>query len=518
MRSTLVLCVTLGVLSPVSRAQERIWYADGTKDMEGFGTAFDFVQDLDADGLKELLIGVPGRYCSSTNLPDGVADLFSIPGGQLNEWCGEEELLGNTVTALGDVDLDGVDDLMLGAPSYDDPSLGSDSGRVFVISARTGAQLLEVRGNDPGIAFGNAIAGLPDYDGDGYPEMLVAACGYSSARGEVYVLSTKDGSTLRRYEGAADGFRYGSNVAALGDVDADGVSDYAIQAWLNFFGGGQKGRVYVYSGATGALLWKVTGIANSDRLGTSIADGGDIDGDGHADVLCGGEIGLSTNGHLDAYSGTTGALLLRIEGDQVGERFGYSCDMVGDANGDGVGDYLAGAIANKHDGNNAGRATLFSGKTLRPIYTFYPGYNGAGFGWKVRGGFDFNHDGINDFVISAPYSRNYPPKGGRVSIFAGNDLYLQADESNPLPGDFVTFDTRGGAPGSFAELVLVDINGTLMFAPLDYGFLDANGELASTLCVPDDASGLEFTLISYAVKLTHRPKWNDSSPVVISVQ
>ncbi len=309
MRSTLVLFVTLGVLSPVSRAQDRIWYADG-KDGEAFGTAFDFVPDLDADGFKELLIGVPGRYCSSTNLPDGGADLFSISGGQLNEWCGDEELLGTTVTALGDVDLDGVDDHILGALSYDDPSLGSDSGRVFVISARTGAQLLEVRGNNPGIAFGNAIAGLPDYDGDGYPEMLVAAYGYSSAQGEVYVLSTKDGSTLRRYEGIADGFQYGSNVAALGDVDADGVRDYAVQARLPILGLEEKGRVYVYSGATGALLWKVTGIAKYDRLGTSIAEGGDIDGDGHADVLCGGEqssTGVDARGHFDGYSGATGA-------------------------------------------------------------------------------------------------------------------------------------------------------------------------------------------------------------------
>ncbi len=192
--------------------------------------------------------------------------------------------------------------------------------------------------------------------------------------------------------------------------------------------------------------------------------------------------------------------------------------MVGDVNGDGINDYLAGAIANKHDGNNAGRAILFSGNTLRPVYTFYPGYSGGGFGWRVRGGFDFNHDGINDFVISAPYSRSYPPKGGRVSIFAGNDLYLQVDDDNPLPGAAVTFDTRGGDPGAFAELVLIDINGTPMFEPLILDFLDANGELSTTLGVPDDVGGMDFTLISYARKTTHKPRWNDSSPVVISVQ
>ncbi len=502
------------VLSPASRAQDRIWHIDGENDMDAVGTRLDFLSDLDGDGLQELLIGSYTHQCDPNVFPpDGIAYEHSIVGGVLDEWCGEAEGISLGLTALQDVDGDGIQDFALGGPAFEDPNLGPSTGRVRVFSARTGAQLLEVRGELPDISFGQSIAGLPDLDGDGYPELLASAPGYSSGAGYVKVVSTKDGAILRQHFGALPFGRFGNIVAAIGDVDQDGVSDYAVHARF----ASQRGRVSVYSAATGVLLWKVTGSYTSDFLGISISDGGDIDGDGCADVICGGQAGSSNGGHLDAYSGKTGALLFRIDAWSALEQFGWSCDMVGDANGDGVGDYLVGAIGNKHDGHMAGRATLYSGKSLRPIYTFYPGYSNALLGGTVRGGVDFNRDGINDFVVAA-VGNGWPAIGGRVSIFAGNDLYLQADDTNPLPGDFITFDTRGGSAGAFAELVLVDMNGTSVFAPVDFGFLDVNGEFSSTLCVPDDASGLDFTLISYAVKLTHKPKWNDSSAVVISVQ
>jgi len=515
MKPMLKSCSALMLLAPVAVAQERIWYANGEDDLDQLGNVIEILPDLDGDGSPELIVGAWGHHCVPGSSPaDGIAYEFSATGAQLNEWCGEEEGLPTSVTTLQDVDGDGVRDFVLGGPFYEDPKLGPSSGRVHVYSARTGAQILELKGDMPDISFGKALAGLPDLDGDGYPELLVGSSGYSSGRGKVWVISTKDGSTLRTHVGPHSFSQYGRVVAALGDVDADGTDDYVVHADLSF----QKGRIYVYSGATGAELWRVTGFYDTDFLGISISDGGDIDGDGYADLIAGGLAGSTNGGHLDGYSGKTGKLLFRIDAVEAFELFGWSCDMVGDANADGVGDYLVGARDNSHDGRAAGRATLYSGSTLRPIYTFYPGYNQAGFGLAVRGGADFNGDGINDFIISSPYDNPWRHPGGRVSIFADNDLYLQADDTNPLPGAFVTFDTRGGIPGSFAELVLVDVNGTSVFAPLDYGFLDANGELASTLCVPDDATGLDFTVISYAVKLTHRPKWNDSSPVVISVQ
>ncbi len=351
--------------------------------------------------------------------------------------------------------------------------------------------------------------------------MLVGAPGYSGGRGEAFVLSTKDGSTLRIYSGEGSFNHFGENVAVLGDVDGDGIGDYAIHAQLDLSHDGNKGRVYVYSGATGAELWTVTGVIKYDLLGISMSDGGDIDGDGCADVLCGGNSTPTANdgrGHFDGYSGKSGALLFRIEGTEPGELFGWSCDMVGDANDDGVGDYLVGAPFNSHVGVNAGRATLYSGKTLRSIYTFYPGYDYGAFGWTVRGGADFNGNGINDFVIAAPATRFKKPVGGRVGVYAGNDLYLQPDIKDPSPGEFVTFDIRGGDPGSFAELVLVDISGTPMFEPLVLDILDVNGELSSTLCVPDEAAGLDFTFIAYARKNDRKPRWVDSGTPVISVQ
>ncbi len=498
------------------KAQDRIWYADGAALYDDFGWDLDVLPDLDADGVPELLIGARGHSCGGFR--DGTAYEFSGVGVELDHWCGDKEYLGWSVAALGDVDQDGVGDIAVGAPWYWDPVKGKDTGRAFVISTETGATLLELNGEIQYNEFGKQLAGISDLDGDGYPELLVGAPGHGpGGEGAVYVISTRDGSTLRVHYGVDSQDYLGMSVAALGDVDGDGVKDYAAAA--ERYIDTRRGRLYVYSGQTGAELWTADGIWDYDTFGIAIADGGDIDGDGAADVLCSGDGADYTDyGHLDGYSGPTGTRLFRINTDVGSDQFARSFAPVGDANGDGVGDYLIGAPLDGHKGTNAGRAVLYSGKTLRSLYKFYPGYKNGRFGSAVHGISDVNGDGIDDFVISAPWARAASPQGGRVLVFAGNDLYLQPDIKDPSPGDFVTFDIRGGEPGAFAELVLIDISGTPMFEPLVLDFLDVNGELSSTLCVPDAAAGLDFTFIAYARKNDRKPRWVDSSKPVISVQ
>jgi hypothetical protein len=518
MRMAVAALLALVLAMSEASGQDRIWYADGEATGDLFGTAVDIADDVDFDGTKDLLIGAFAHSCDGTptSPPDGIGYLISISNGQLNTWCGNEEALAASLTALEDVDRDGLGDYALAAPSFEDPTLGPGSGRVLVISAKTGAILFEVRGDQPGLQFGYSIAGLPDLDADGYPELLIAAPGYFPTGGEVFVLSTKDGSTLRTHYGEESADFFGRQVACVGDVDADGVLDYAIHNNLGL-NANNKGRVHVYSGATGIELWQVSGTVNFDYLGESIADGGDIDGDGYADVLCGGVVGPTGCGHFDAYSGNSGTRIFTIDGVASTEIFGWSCCMVGDANDDGVNDYLVGAIQNNHDGNSAGCARLISGKTLRRLYTFFPGYKSRFFGYCVRGGIDFNKDGLGDFVISNS-SGITEATGGRVSIFAGNDLYLQASKLAPIPGDLETFDIRGAAPDSFAILFLTDINGTPFFEPIVVGFLDQNGELSDTLDVPTEAAGLTVTFQAFSTRRLKAPHWVDSSPVVIDVQ
>jgi hypothetical protein len=509
--------------SSAARAQERIWKSDDNDIDALFGKSVAILPDLDADGLNELLIGSNGLDCSSVWAP-GAAHEVSTSGGELHVWCGEqsEEALGLAVELIGDVDLDGVEDFAIGSPNYD-AITGNFVGRVQVVSATTGIPIYQVVGNVDGIALGSGIARLSDLDGDGYREMLVSAPAYSglgAAQGEVFVLSTKDASSLRLHQGEAPQHRFGASIGALGDVDGDGIDDYAIGAHLSLMNDGEVGRFYVYSGATGAELWRVTGKDNFDKLGRCLADGGDIDHDGFADLLASGRAGLLNGGHLDAYSGASGSLLFQIDGVEAAEGFGEGPVMVGDVNDDSYGDYLVGAPFSTRMGNYAGRAELISGATLRTLYNFYPGppgYKGGTFGSVIRSGADFNGDGLNDFIISAPSTRFTYPRGGRVSIFAANDLYLQAAPRVADVNDAVTMDVRGGAPGAFSIVFLTDISGTPFFDPVMVDFLDANGEMTQDFLIPVEAAGLDFTFQAYATRRPKSPHFIDSSPFTVSI-
>jgi hypothetical protein len=511
--------LTLLVSPRTSRAQSVIWYADGDGSNCSFGHWFEIADDFDGDGLNDLLIGAPLTTCTAAG--DGIGSLFSTSSGELKRWCGsQQEELGLSISTIADVDGDGKQDFVAGAPFWDNPAVSNDTGRCLVLSSGTGAVLLEVDGTEPLAAFGGAVAGLPDLNGDGFPEFLSGEPKYAYASpyesGRVFVISSKDGTKLRTYVGENDSDWLGSTLAVLGDVDADGTKDYAIAApgWSS----GDRGKVYVYSGATGNLIFSVTGNSkypNGDRLGTSIADAGDQNGDGHADVLCGGIGGpKKVYGHVDCYSGLDGTMLWTIQdGTYVAQQFGHSCAMAGDMDGDGIEEILVGAIEDRHDGGSAGRVDLISGRTHRALYHFYPGVASAHFGVDVLGRHDWNGDHIPDVVVGADYQNN---NRGRVSIFAGNDLFFQADNPDPAPNTDVTLNVRGGPSGALAMTVVVDVDGSPVWDTITLTTLDSNGELADVENVPPEASGHDFTLVGYAIN--SKGKLIDTSTEVVSVQ
>ena len=504
----------------IAPAQNRIWYAESDVGGDLFGIAASLAPDLDGDGIRELLIGSPGATCSQFS--DGAVGVFSTSGGELDHWCGSgQEGFGGSLSTIDDVDGDGIADVVIGAPHYWDPFWGSDAGRVALVSGATGTELLVVGASQPVEKFGLTVAGFTDLNGDGLPEFLVGSPGYttgSGGEGRVYVFSSKDGKTVRNHYGESVADRFGRVVCVLSDVDGDDTADYAVGARL---GDQLKGRVYVYSGGTGKLIQQWTGSEKWEELGVSLAAAGDLDGDGLADLLCGG---LSSSGkpygYCSAYSPESGALIWKVEGPIQWELFGAACVDVGDMNGDGFSEFAVSAPLNDHDGADCGRVDLMSGKTLRPLFRFYPGYAGAGgvFGLKLTAGADFNQDSIPDLVVSAPGNRVAHPEGGRVSIYAGNDLFLQAEPVRPDEGKKVTLDIRGGEPGALAALVLVNVNGTEMFVPIAIDVLDANGELSLTETVPPGTSGYKFKLIGYAEKSPGSSVLIDTSRARVNVK
>ncbi|MCA9773744.1 MAG: FG-GAP repeat protein, partial [Myxococcales bacterium] len=132
---------------------------------------------------------------------------------------------GGAISGAGDVDRDGTPDVIIGARLFDGPA-GADSGQAVVRSGRTGAVLRTLNGENAGDRFGAAVSGAGDVNGDGTPDLLVGAVGWDSPSatdvGKVYVYSGATGALIRSIEGEAAFDVLGRGLDTLGDVNGDG--------------------------------------------------------------------------------------------------------------------------------------------------------------------------------------------------------------------------------------------------------------------------------------------------------
>jgi hypothetical protein len=136
----------------------------------------------------------------------------------------------------------------------------------------------------------------------------------------------------------------------------------------------------------------------------------------------------------------------------------------------------------------------------------------------VAGGQDYNGDGIPDVLISEPAGSAQDPQGGRVTLFAGNDLFLQAIPNTVTAADAIVLDTRGGEPGVLALLALVEVSGAPTFFPLQLTTLDANGEIELAATVPSGLAGVTLTLQSFAQRPGGKKGFVDSERETITIE
>jgi hypothetical protein len=351
-----------------------------------------------------------------------------LAGGAAGGWFGQ------SVDGAGDVDGDGADDVIVGAPLGTPPE-----GSAHVVSGRTGAYLWSWTGDAPGDRFGYAVCGAGDVDADGVPDLAVGAPladGGGTFAGRVRVFSGADGAVLHTFDGAAWD-QLGFSLGAVGDLDGDGRDDLAVGAPLADGTAFNSGSAYVFSGASGAALYVLHGAAAGDRLGSVVRGAGDVNADGTPDLVVGipaADVAAIDSGAVEVRSGVDGALLLAVSGTKAGEFLEVGAGA-GDVDRDGYADVLVGSPAADGTGPESGLARLVSGRTGLELRTFSGRATRDWFGAAVAAAGDTDGDGRPDLVIGAPGHDDEPDKHGYAQVLWSSDGALRTDPRAPSGGE-----------------------------------------------------------------------------------
>ncbi|MBT3339600.1 MAG: hypothetical protein HN405_01550 [Planctomycetes bacterium] len=370
-----------------SNLLHEIW---GVAGGEGVGTTTAVLGDLNADGYDDIAIGAPGAYSYA-----GAVYVYSgATGDLLLELTGVNygDTFGASIAPLADINSDGFADIAVGAPNS-----ANGYGEVYFISGYDGATLFQTHANGQTLdQYGFSIANVGDLDFDGFDEVLIGAHGTNANNGAAYVVSPANGTTMFTLLGAITEGYFGISVSGTGDANGDLTGDFVIGAYgANSF----SGKAYLYSGSDASALHEFTGLNTEDYLGSAVAAAGDLNQDGYADLFIGAMGENDFAGVVYAHSGFDGSPIAEFRGWYAGDSLGSAIAMVGDADGDGVDDFLLGAPG--YD-QTRGAASLYSGATAS-LLDYYTGYSrGDYFGWSIAPAGDYDGRLHADFIIGAP--------------------------------------------------------------------------------------------------------------------
>ncbi|MBI5852718.1 MAG: VCBS repeat-containing protein [Planctomycetes bacterium] len=299
-----------------------------------------------------------------------------------------------------------------------------------------------------GERLGNSVDGGHDVDGDGRPDVIVGSSN-SSVGGPTFgtarVLSGSTGAVIWILHGPATGSGFGTRVAMLGDLDLDGRADFAVSAPGDATGGAGAGSVRAYSGMTGSLLFTVLGSPGLG-YGSQLAAVGDVDLDGVPDFVVAASTSTAVPGRVELVSGATQALIVPAFVGTAGQRLGTQLAGRGDANGDGVRDFLVAAAIGTSGGpsvyvRSGSDGSLLTTHALGSLDTLH----------SIAFVGDVNQDGRDDYAIStaAGSALSQIRSGANGSLLAswtpiGAEIFATAGDVNgDCIQDLVTLELTG---------------------------------------------------------------------------